>query len=300
MLQKTKTDKALREFGTFPFGVWTDYYNDFFDYTVNSHWHTDFEYGILLSGAVDYYINDVHIKLQKGDGFFVNANMLHMGKQSGGGEDAMMYSLTFPASFLAGGADSTAYTKYFLPLLSAQIAGFTLPADNPSCADITALMTEIRGLNPEAFGYELKCLEYASRLWLSTLEYIKESEKEIIWCGKGVKHAERAKEILSYIHKYYKTKITAEDISRHISISRSECFRCFKHFMNKGLVEYINEYRLAIAAKLLLETGKNVTGICMDCGFDNPGYFAKVFKAMYAVTPLQYRKSKGKNRRRRA
>lgn len=102
---------------------------------------------------------------------------------------------------------------------------------------------------------------------------------------------ERAEEILAYIYAHYHEKITVDDIAKNLSLSRSECFRCFKLLMDKSLVEYINEYRLKKAAELLRETDKSVTEISNECGFENSSYFGKLFKDAFATTPFKYRKT---------
>jgi len=101
--------------------------------------------------------------------------------------------------------------------------------------------------------------------------------------------ATRINQILSYIHENYNKKITADNIADHIKISRGECFRCFKRHMDKGLVEYINEYRLAKAAEFLKTTDMSVIDISTECGFENASYFGKMFKNAYNLTPLGYK-----------
>jgi len=102
----------------------------------------------------------------------------------------------------------------------------------------------------------------------------------------------RAKEILSYIHENFSESITVDKLSKHVNISRTECFRSFKQFTNKKPVEYINEYRLYRAAKMLMESGLSITEIALRCGFNNSAYFGKQFKRAYGVSPGNYRQVK--------
>ena len=297
MFDTVVTDKTLREQipyldSTFTFGAWTDDYNNLIDCTLNCHWHHDFEFSILLSGAVDYYINDTYIKLQKNDCVFVSSNMLHMAKQSEGCRDVVTFTATFPASLLTANINSTIYTKYFQPILSSRIEGFKIASDDPRGNKMRALLTEITSFKASDFGYEIKCLNHAGQLWMATLRHIEDNKGDLLWRTGNTQHAERAKEILSYVHEHFDDKITVEGIANHVGISRSECFRCFKRFMNKTPVEYINEYRLLRAAKLLRETELDITYIYTECGFESASYFGKMFKEIYTVTPLQYRKSR--------
>ena len=290
-----KVEKNLREQipypdVTFPFCVWTDVYNLFLDHTVNCHWHYDFEYGYVVSGIIDYYINDTCIKLRKGDCVFVNSNMLHMSMQSKGCNDAEMFTVTFPASLLTSSINSTVYTKILRPVIDNRIEGFILASNSIAGQEMGNLLTALPAMKPSDFGYELICLSCVCQLWLLTLRNIMEANGALLLHTGSIHNAERAKEILSYIHAHYHEKITVEDIASHVSISRSECFRCFKRFMNKKPVAYINEYRLLRAAKLLRETEMSIVAVYTECGFENASYFGKLFKQTYGMTPLQYRK----------
>lgn len=295
-LHNRNADTASRERlpykdDTLPFGVWTDIYHYLIDHAVNCHWHHDFEYGVLLEGSVDLYIGNTYIRLEKGDAFFVNSNILHMSRQTEDSGDAVMYTLTFSASLLSSNTCSTLYTKYLQPMLNTQIEGFRISSDSPVGLEIQTLLLRIYELEPSAFGYELECMEHIHRLWLTTLRFMKYNKSVLLYHTGDIRHSERMKEILFYIHRHYGEKMTAAGIAEHVSISRGECFRCFKHFMNKTPVEYINEYRLQQAAVLLRETDRNITDISTSCGFENASYFSRLFRSAFGMTPFQYRKA---------
>ena len=60
--------------------------------------------------------------------------------------------------------------------------------------------------------------------------------------------------------------------------------------MNMTCVEYLNQYRLEIAAGELAESGESVTEIALNAGFNNLSYFNRVFKRSFGMTPREYRK----------
>lgn len=55
-------------------------------------------------------------------------------------------------------------------------------------------------------------------------------------------------------------------------------------------MEYLKEYRLRQAKRLLLETGDSILEICMQVGFESPSYFIQQFRFLYGMTPGEYRK----------
>ena len=296
MDKRIETDeKSLREQipyhdETFPVGAWTDVYSEFVGATVNSHWHYDFEYGCVLSGKVDYYINDTHVSLGVGDCVFVNSNMMHMSRQPENCGNAKMVTITFPSTLLSKDNNSTVYDKYIRSILGKEIEGFVIASDCKHGSEMWELITGIHAMDASVFGYELECLQRINRLWLVTLLHISENEGSLLRFAGNIQQARRVQEILVYIHKHYKERILIEDIVAHMNISRSECFRCFKKFTNKRPIEYINDYRLSKVAQLLSETDKSITEIYSECGFESASYFGRVFKEKYGMTPLKFRK----------
>ena len=55
------------------------------------------------------------------------------------------------------------------------------------------------------------------------------------------------------------------------------------------LRQYIIAYRLKLAKKLLTESAKSVNEVSEECGFNDPSYFTKTFKAAFGMTPKDYR-----------
>lgn len=99
---------------------------------------------------------------------------------------------------------------------------------------------------------------------------------------------ERIRYILSYIHRNYAEKIRLQQIADSASISEREALRCFQKTLNRTPFDYLNEYRLNQARKLLIETDLPITRIALETGFSNSAYFGKVFRKAYQITPKEY------------
>ena len=61
-------------------------------------------------------------------------------------------------------------------------------------------------------------------------------------------------------------------------------------YVRSSLIEYINEYRIKQAKRLLDETSLQLTEVCLECGFTHLGNFLQEFRKHTRTTPLQYRK----------
>lgn len=59
----------------------------------------------------------------------------------------------------------------------------------------------------------------------------------------------------------------------------------FKETMGVSFIQYLNDYRLEIAAELLTTTTDNILDIAFATGFNNISYFNRCFKKKYGVSP---------------
>lgn len=96
----------------------------------------------------------------------------------------------------------------------------------------------------------------------------------------------------TYIETNYSYPITIEDIADYVGISRSHLFRSFQSYMRKSPKEYLTEYRIRQACRLLGDTNLSVSAIAYSVGFENNLYFSKAFRKQKGRSPSEYRKQK--------
>lgn len=65
--------------------------------------------------------------------------------------------------------------------------------------------------------------------------------------------------------------------------------RVCKRYTGKTPSQLVTEARMALAARLLADTGQAIVEVAMDVGLDNLSHFYAVFKAHYGMTPRAYR-----------
>jgi AraC-like DNA-binding protein len=95
--------------------------------------------------------------------------------------------------------------------------------------------------------------------------------------------------VFNFVKENFSEHITLDDIAHYINMTPSSFCKYFKKITNKTFVQFLTEYRLVHAAKLLHESNMGVSDICYECGFNNYSHFTKKFKAHFSETPLNYR-----------
>ena len=85
--------------------------------------------------------------------------------------------------------------------------------------------------------------------------------------------------------------ISIAEIADIAGFSESHFMRYFKETMGTSFVDYLKDYRLTMAARLLVTSDAAILNIASEVGFDNLSYFNRAFKKRYSMTPSQYRNS---------
>ena len=86
---------------------------------------------------------------------------------------------------------------------------------------------------------------------------------------------------------------TVEQLSEAMSMSRVYLYKKILSLTGKTPVEFIRIIRIRRAAGLLEKSQLTVSEIAYQVGFNNPKYFAKLFKEEYQMLPTEYRKKQG-------
>ena len=96
---------------------------------------------------------------------------------------------------------------------------------------------------------------------------------------------------LGYIHENYARDFDIEDLAATVSVSPSYLFRLFKKKMQLTPMHYRNVVRIDKAKLLLADRSLTVDAVAERVGFDDPKYFARVFKDLAGMSPSAYRRA---------
>lgn len=88
-------------------------------------------------------------------------------------------------------------------------------------------------------------------------------------------------------------KLSVEDLSDYLGMSRVTLFKKIKLITGKTPIEFIRVIRLKRAAQLLRESQLNVSEIAYKTGFNSPKVFSKYFKEEFGILPSTYQDKEG-------
>ncbi len=97
--------------------------------------------------------------------------------------------------------------------------------------------------------------------------------------------------IYDYIQSHYLQQVSLSEISSRVNMSEKYFSRFFSKVMKKPFFEFLNEYRINRACKLLIETDMQISEICYASGFESVSFFYRQFRKFKGCQPKTYRKN---------
>ena len=254
-----------------------------------AHWHNSFELIEVVEGRFYCNVDGSEFLINKGNICIINRGRLHhIYTEDYNASMCRKKTIIFNPDYFI--KDQNIYEKYILPLLEKDaFAHIQFNIKKGIGLDINTLMKEIEALEDEKpIGYELE--EYS--LIYKVIRYLYlayQSSKQSIHTTYDA-NVQIQRNMTSFIHEHFNSKIGLEDIAEAGKVSKSTCIRLFHKYTGKSPIDFLNSYRLQMSAEKLVATSEQITEIAYACGFGQPSYFNRLFLKEYNMTPNQYRK----------
>ncbi len=138
--------------------------------------------------------------------------------------------------------------------------------------------------------------------FLLLLNELASSEDARVLASTSFAHAATSSEsrrilkVKQYIDEHYTETVHLTDLADMVGMSPSAFSRFFKLRTGRTLSDYLIDIKLGNAARMLVDTTRNISEICYECGFNNLSNFNRIFKAKRGVTPREFRALYKKNK----
>jgi len=251
------------------------------------HWHEALEFGYVSHGTVKISATTRTEILHEGEAYFTNSNVITMVENV---ENCILDSHIFHPVFLGGHFKSVFETKYLNPVLqNKNLDLLCFRGDTQAQRDLLEKLRRLCALQSES-DVEFQTRNLLSETWLHLLHIV---EEEIHGAGtSGGKNQDRILTMMAFVQENYAEKVTLENIADAAAVSTRECLRCFKDSIRQSPMDYLIEYRVQVAKKMLETTDLSITEVALRCGFNSNSYFTKIFRRSCGKTPNQYRKER--------
>lgn len=247
------------------------------------HYHPEIELVYVKGGSGKRQIGSHVSYYSNGDLILVGSNLPHCGFTD---------KLT--------GNDSETVIQMKTDFLGSDFFGIPEMRKISSLFEMAKGGVSFSGKTKRKVGEKMEILEYQTdfQRLLSILNILNElgNSKEFkILNAEGfsmeteVKDNDRINTVFNYVKTNFKEEITLDEIGELVSMTVPSFCRYFKKITNKTFTQFVNEYRLVHASKLLAEQPLSITEVCFESGFNNFSHFNKQFKAFTGQNPSEYR-----------
>ncbi len=105
---------------------------------------------------------------------------------------------------------------------------------------------------------------------------------------------EKIVEAQLFIEKNYEHSLSIEGLAGRYYMSNRNFIRRFEGATGNTPLEYLQRVRIEAAKKLLENSNDSIEQIAVKCGYEDIGFFRKIFKRNVALNPKEYQKKYGK------
>lgn len=226
----------------------------------------------ILEGAGDFYVNNTHYRLKKGQGFLIEPDN--------------------PAAYISD--EKNPWTYVWIGF-SGKRAGeilhnIGLSQKHPifTCTEGEKLKKYVFDMLEHNTSNQSDSYRLMGMLYLA-LSVIATAQKDKIEAPSGNMYVNHA---ISYIQNHYSMPMKIEEISNYIGINRSYFSELFKQYTGMSPIKYLQNFRITKAQHMLTITDLPIESIALSCGYQSAEAFHKIFHKEVGMSPKTYREQK--------
>ena len=250
------------------------------------HTHDYVEVVYMCAGQTTHIVNGQRILLRQGELLFMNQSVTHEICKAEA-EDVAVNFIVLPVFFnnvlFFMGEEETPLRRFLVDCLCGQTSGAGFL--HFKVAGITPIQNLIENLLFTLLQ-ETPSKRKMSQLTMALLFMQLMGHTETL----SIPDVEQAAifKVLAYVESNYADGSLTE-LSKLLHYDLYSLSREIKRKTGKNYTQLVQEKRLAQAAFLLKNTDRNVDNIAGAVGYENMGYFHRIFKDAFGVSPRNYR-----------
>lgn len=101
----------------------------------------------------------------------------------------------------------------------------------------------------------------------------------------------RMEAVYAYVEEDFQAEVNLDEAAARVNMTVPAFCRYFKKLTRKTFSQFVNEFRIAHACRLLGDDTLTIAAVSFDSGFNNLSHFNRQFKSITGLSPRDYRKS---------
>ncbi|MGE5153370.1 MAG: AraC family transcriptional regulator [Bdellovibrio bacteriovorus] len=96
---------------------------------------------------------------------------------------------------------------------------------------------------------------------------------------------------LALLHERPERHWTIDELGREVGLSRSALHERFMQLLAQTPMQYLANWRIQVASRLLRDSSGNVASIALDVGYESEAAFSRAFKRLVGLPPATWRRT---------
>jgi AraC-like DNA-binding protein len=98
--------------------------------------------------------------------------------------------------------------------------------------------------------------------------------------------------VLGLMHEHPAEAWTMEQVAGRVGLSRSALHERFVRFIGLTPMQYLTNWRMQIASRLLTQSSATLASVALDAGYESDAAFSRAFKRAVGVSPSVWRRER--------
>ena len=241
---------------------------DYKNFTYVPHFHRDPELVCVLEGEIRASVEDRTEYIREGEFLMILPDQVH----------TFETPLRSQVRVFVFGEKYVPEFRNLLKNRTCKTGKFSLPKE-----ERTLFLKKMTPKQPHR-------MEICAYLSLACFAFLREREREG-WREAPVKTGDLMHEIVSYIALHYTENLTLTQTAEALGYEEHYLSRCFHRYFDKNFKQFVNEYRLQHARRLLNEeNGLSILEIAYASGFQSVRNFNRAYREAEGNEPRRHRK----------
>ncbi len=249
------------------------------------HYHEEIELLYVRGGQGERFVGNHLSIFQDGDLVLIGSNVPHAGFANEETQHEAQTVVQLSKVFFENGLMGIPEFEPIKALFSKALLGISIGGDDKYL--IGAKLESMK--DAPKLDRVVLILEILNDILKSSHQTVLNKRSSHIKTDPNDNH--RIQLIYNFIEKNFRDNIMVADIASKLELSDSAFCRYFKKTTGNTFSNFLNEYRITYACKLIQQSNDSFRDIAFLCGYNNFSYFFRVFKKVVGSSPSVYKKS---------
>jgi AraC-like DNA-binding protein len=251
------------------------------------HSHDFYEIMIVVAGQATHHFDDVVSSISMGDVYVIPPGHEHS-YQTAKGTGLELVNVLFDLEKLDLKMRDLADIPGFHALFTQKLAGHSGPHLKLKAKDLAFVNGIVERIQVEQEGVEPGWEFYCETRLRDLILFLSRRYSHVV--TRGGQSVMNIRHLASFLERHLGEPLTFETLLDESDMAATTLRAAFNAAFDCSPMAYLQQLRIKKAMILLANPAKSITYIAGLVGFDNPGYFARVFKKETGESPREFRR----------